>query len=111
MTSPVSTLTSTHSAPAVTTTRMPLMNVPTWPINTALSSRSHQTMPLVRDLLQPSVTPAHWMVALLWLTISLHLWTPLISLLTWSRCLTPVSYTHLRAHETRHDLVCRLLLE
>src|SRR5450759_3926152 len=27
---------------------------------------------------------------------------------TWGR---PVSYTHLRAHETRHDLVCRLLLE
>src|SRR5665648_1132092 len=28
------------------------------------------------------------------------------------RSLTPmsVSYTHLRAHETRHDLVCRLLL-
>src|SRR5665648_469774 len=25
--------------------------------------------------------------------------------------LKPVSYTHLRAHETRHDLVCRLLLE
>ena len=24
---------------------------------------------------------------------------------------TPVSYTHLRAHETREDLVCRLLLE
>ena len=24
--------------------------------------------------------------------------------------LEPVSYTHLRAHETRHDLVCRLLL-
>src|SRR5450756_2645953 len=24
---------------------------------------------------------------------------------------SPVSYTHLRAHETRHDLVCRLLLE
>src|SRR5450756_3081893 len=23
----------------------------------------------------------------------------------------PVSYTHLRAHEPRHDLVCRLLLE
>ncbi|GLO89397.1 hypothetical protein HpBGD16_15110 [Helicobacter pylori] len=22
-----------------------------------------------------------------------------------------VPYTHLRAHETRHDLVCRLLLE
>src|SRR5665648_1147785 len=29
-------------------------------------------------------------------------------------CMKPynaVSYTHLRAHETRHDLVCRLLLE
>src|SRR5450756_2094786 len=26
-------------------------------------------------------------------------------------CPGPVSYTHLRAHETRHDLVCRLLLE
>ena len=33
---------------------------------------------------------------------------------TWARDvapITPVSYTHLRAHETRHDLVCRLLLE
>src|SRR5450759_2256943 len=27
------------------------------------------------------------------------------------RTVIPVSYTHLRAHETRHDLVCRLLLE
>src|SRR5450756_1019331 len=26
------------------------------------------------------------------------------------RLIYPVSYTHLRAHETRHDLVCRLLL-
>src|SRR5450756_2807618 len=26
------------------------------------------------------------------------------------RILETVSYTHLRAHETRHDLVCRLLL-
>src|SRR5450759_4357936 len=26
-------------------------------------------------------------------------------------CADTVSYTHLRAHETRHDLVCRLLLE
>ena len=25
--------------------------------------------------------------------------------------IVPVSYTHLRAHETREDLVCRLLLE
>src|SRR5659263_568817 len=28
-----------------------------------------------------------------------------------SRSPRSVSYTHLRAHETRHDLVCRLLLE
>src|SRR5659263_37074 len=27
-----------------------------------------------------------------------------------SQFIDPVSYTHLRAHETRHDLVCRLLL-
>src|SRR5659263_366901 len=27
------------------------------------------------------------------------------------RVYVAVSYTHLRAHETRHDLVCRLLLE
>src|SRR5665648_392092 len=27
-----------------------------------------------------------------------------------SKELKTVSYTHLRAHETRHDLVCRLLL-
>ena len=27
------------------------------------------------------------------------------------RCRDPVSYTHLRAHETVLDLVCRLLLE
>eukprot|EP00825_Cyclidium_porcatum_P005547 TRINITY_DN12705_c0_g1_i1.p2 TRINITY_DN12705_c0_g1~~TRINITY_DN12705_c0_g1_i1.p2 ORF type:complete len:112 (-),score=32.44 TRINITY_DN12705_c0_g1_i1:29-364(-) len=27
------------------------------------------------------------------------------------RSIKTVSYTHLRAHETRHDLVCRLLLE
>jgi len=29
----------------------------------------------------------------------------------WPDSLPSVSYTHLRAHETRHDLVCRLLLE
>src|SRR5450756_2914066 len=29
----------------------------------------------------------------------------------YSHWVGPVSYTHLRAHETRHDLVCRLLLE
>src|SRR5665648_1128302 len=27
------------------------------------------------------------------------------------RTMGAVSYTHLRAHETRHDIVCRLLLE
>ena len=27
------------------------------------------------------------------------------------QALNPVSYTHLRAHETRHARVCRLLLE
>src|SRR5450756_2746417 len=31
-------------------------------------------------------------------------------LLRWDGLNRPVSYTHLRAHETRHDLVCRLLL-
>eukprot|EP00657_Telonema_sp_P-1_P002163 TRINITY_DN15132_c0_g1_i1.p1 TRINITY_DN15132_c0_g1~~TRINITY_DN15132_c0_g1_i1.p1 ORF type:complete len:147 (+),score=48.13 TRINITY_DN15132_c0_g1_i1:127-567(+) len=29
----------------------------------------------------------------------------------WQHCWGPVSYTHLRAHETVLDLVCRLLLE
>src|SRR5450756_624902 len=36
----------------------------------------------------------------------------LVVSLTGSRsAIVPVSYTHLRAHETRHDIVCRLLLE
>jgi len=30
---------------------------------------------------------------------------------TYSQAIVPVSYTHLRAHETVLDLVCRLLLE
>src|SRR5450756_1412608 len=40
-------------------------------------------------------------------------WTPLwLPAAATSRLLVgAVSYTHLRAHETRHDLVCRLLLE
>ena len=29
----------------------------------------------------------------------------------YGECPNPVSYTHLRAHETRGNLVCRLLLE
>src|SRR5664280_3472294 len=35
----------------------------------------------------------------------------LISLAAAAACVTAVSYTHLRAHETVLDLVCRLLLE
>src|SRR5659263_72643 len=35
--------------------------------------------------------------------------TACCSLRTSSHRSVPVSYTHLRAHETRHDLVCRLL--
>src|SRR5450759_4055356 len=35
---------------------------------------------------------------------------PCPALLHVRRIALPVSYTHLRAHETRHDLVCRLLL-
>src|SRR5665648_436293 len=35
----------------------------------------------------------------------------LIALIDAARMVVAVSYTHLRAHETRHDLVCRLLLE
>src|SRR5665648_312002 len=37
--------------------------------------------------------------------------TPFTFVATANSILMAVSYTHLRAHETRHDLVCRLLLE
>ena len=37
--------------------------------------------------------------------------TKLFRSLTLALALVPVSYTHLRAHETVLDLVCRLLLE
>ena len=36
---------------------------------------------------------------------------PSLDLLYYGLIQGPVSYTHLRAHETREDLVCRLLLE
>src|SRR5450756_1891583 len=36
---------------------------------------------------------------------------PLLQAQIGLREIPTVSYTHLRAHETRHDLVCRLLLE
>ena len=45
----------------------------------------------VNDLLRPPLTDDEWKDAINWLG--------------------PVSYTHLRAHETVLDLVCRLLLE
>src|SRR5674536_129992 len=38
-------------------------------------------------------------------------WTSRRSVPTGTRTPTPVSYTHLRAHETPEHLVCRLLLE
>src|SRR5450756_2775639 len=34
-----------------------------------------------------------------------------VTMTTTTQLRIAVSYTHLRAHETRHDLVCRLLLE
>ena len=43
----------------------------------------------------PEVTPEHMLLALVGQADGV----------------VSVSYTHLRAHETRHDLVCRLLLE
>src|SRR5450759_4524195 len=61
----------------------------------------------------------HTAVAVNWLAIVLlvaagviTLWLPGGTLVTFggSFVVDPVSYTHLRAHETRHDLVCRLLL-
>src|SRR5450756_2641856 len=53
--------------------------------------------------------------------LTLSEWMPLLPRCVWSEPMielqtnaattaNAVSYTHLRAHETRHDLVCRLLL-
>src|SRR5450756_3014232 len=42
-------------------------------------------------------------------TVTSYTGRPTLSVSTGT--ISPVSYTHLRAHETRHDLVCRLLLE
>src|SRR5678816_4835115 len=38
-------------------------------------------------------------------------WRQAVDLANMLLCLAPVSYTHLRAHETPEHLVCRLLLE
>src|SRR5450759_3652351 len=53
--------------------------------------------------------------ALLLLTLFLIFWIHLDRIsrkyAVSNKRVSAVSYTHLRAHETRHDLVCRLLLE
>ena len=40
-----------------------------------------------------------------------HIWCPGCGIGTALNAFIPVSYTHLRAHETVLDIVCRLLLE
>eukprot|EP01016_Furgasonia_blochmanni_P028328 TRINITY_DN2977_c0_g1_i1.p1 TRINITY_DN2977_c0_g1~~TRINITY_DN2977_c0_g1_i1.p1 ORF type:complete len:452 (+),score=76.56 TRINITY_DN2977_c0_g1_i1:164-1519(+) len=53
-----------------------------------------------------------WEAYLLSLTICLLCFVLILRYLKWHhQVIIAVSYTHLRAHETRHDLVCRLLLE
>src|SRR5450759_513445 len=53
-----------------------------------------------------------WVMSLLLVRLSLFLHGHHVSTSIMPHiCYPPVSYTHLRAHETRHDLVCRLLLE
>src|SRR5665213_3954476 len=47
-----------------------------------------------------------WMVSLCFVYGFKSIWIPLL----WP-VFNPVSYTHLRAHETGRNLVCRLLLE
>src|SRR5665648_626654 len=46
----------------------------------------------------------------IWAIIDME-YDPMITIGSTSYPFVAVSYTHLRAHETRHDLVCRLLLE
>src|SRR5450759_2134824 len=46
-----------------------------------------------------------------WLLLGLGLFIGVTGVLALQDDASAVSYTHLRAHETRHDLVCRLLLE
>src|SRR5450756_2303135 len=53
------------------------------------------------------LTQSSWaMSGKVWETVS-----PALTPVEQKKVQVPVSYTHLRAHETRHDLVCRLLLE
>eukprot|EP00658_Telonema_sp_P-2_P058181 TRINITY_DN46616_c0_g1_i1.p1 TRINITY_DN46616_c0_g1~~TRINITY_DN46616_c0_g1_i1.p1 ORF type:complete len:256 (-),score=40.02 TRINITY_DN46616_c0_g1_i1:23-790(-) len=60
-------------------------------------------LPLYEATTKPIVT-----VVLQWAHTSL---SRMLQLLSFEDRLTPVSYTHLRAHETPEHLVCRLLLE
>src|SRR5665648_873768 len=64
-----------------------------------LSSVLFLSLPNVTSRLQCILSTPQWFLAAV--AKSMTLFTLAIS----------VSYTHLRAHETRHDLVCRLLLE
>src|SRR5450759_1452005 len=65
----------------------------------ALEATTLTTTPLVALYKKDGAIEAAWKYLLL---CSLGISVSLLGLL-------PVSYTHLRAHETRHDLVCRLL--
>src|SRR5678815_1035549 len=90
------------------------------------SSRSRRT--LLRKFSSRSPRRVSDVVTKVWVTLpvcigtacpSCHLWTDVESCRlavlgqsgSWLLCYRPVSYTHLRAHETPEQLVCRLLLE
>src|SRR5665648_1123174 len=60
------------------------------------------------DSTSPSEFVRSIVILILHLPIIVHL--PAYHIKSGGRCPVSVSYTHLRAHETRHDLVCRLLL-
>src|SRR5450756_2774797 len=71
--------------------------------NSCRVSNLFRKAPIIR--LVTIVTPDLWtpLVVMHWCAASITTATPY--------GLSTVSYTHLRAHETRHELVCRLLLE
>src|SRR5450759_5531013 len=61
---------------------------------------------------QTTDEPVYWNVPLSWVPPwRLFFGRLLLTDRLWNCSVETVSYTHLRAHETRHDLVCRLLLE
>src|SRR5450756_1133105 len=88
--------TKTGSSTA-TGVRAPVLPTPTWMSTTVVVFSSGGNLKAIaqRGLLLVAPRAICWSNELTFMT------TPSIS----------VSYTHLRAHETRHDLVCRLLLE